>query len=479
MSTLASTPSRTATASTSLVLVACVVACTSGEDLIGVGDGRDRDLTTRDGGSMDGSAPALVDGALPDGRIPGANTTADGSTGGTLPDGRPIDGEDAGSEPELDVSECSILYDNDFEVAVPFVEGGFAIAPGPVDFGLAYLRRDPACKHAIDTAVVDGSGEPPMPATVLSGCDTMVDVALGHGESGWHMAWTDNFTNTVELHTIALGDSLQPAPFATRTTITNNSAFEHRPVLSSVGGRPMVAWYADSANQRSIMTKLLDDPSEATEVLPASAGHRPIELMLAGIGPDHGAVAWVDEITSRGIWLQRIDTGGAPVGDPLRMTDYAAPGSTVDLARRDEQGGAAVYSVGINLTNFEVRFRRLNGDATFRGEEIKLISRPLQGKDAGVARLGGGYVVAYRAIPDGASVTQSEIRVVFVSKEGNLNRDPQGRVLTFPLVPASRDGSRIQVKVSVEGQLLVAFVDGTDADQNVLRVVRRHLDCGL
>lgn len=467
----ASTSSPIARAPAWLLLLACacVAACTSGEDVVGVGDGRDRP----DGGAMDASA-LLVDGALPDGRIPGW----DGGIGGTLPDGRPIGDEDAGSDSEIDVSNCSILHENDFEVAVPFVEGGFAVAPGPVDFGLAYFR-DGGCRHAIDTAVVEGSGELPMPAEVFAGCNPIFDVALGHGDSGWYLAWTDNFTSALELHSLALDDSLQPAPTATRKTITSSSALEYRPVIANIAGRPMVAWYAEAGSTRSIATKLLDDSNEPVEVLPGSAGHMPIELALAGVGTDHGAIAWVDEITSRGIWLQPIDAGGAPFGDLLRLTDYAAPGSTVDLATREGEGGAAVYSVGIDLTNFEVRFRRLSADATFRGEEIKVVARPLQAKDAGIARLGGGYVVAYRAIPDGVTVTRSEVRVVFVSKEGNLNRDAQGRVLTFPLVPAARDGSRIQVKVSVEGQLLIAFVDGNDSGENMLRVVRRRLDCGL
>ena len=108
---------------------------------------------------------------------------------------------------------------------------------------------------------------------------------------------------------------------------------------------------------------------------------------------------------------------------------------------------------------------------------LKLISRPLQGKDAGLVRVGGGYAVVYRAVPDGGTITQPEVRLVFVTKEGNLTRDSAGRLVTFPIAAAARDGSRIQVKLSVDGQLFVAFVDGNDAGENTLRLIRRRLDC--
>jgi hypothetical protein len=213
--------------------------------------------------------------------------------------------------------------------------------------------------------------------------------------------------------------------------------------------------------------------------VPEDAGRQPIELAFGQIGPENMALAWVEEVANRGIWLLPLNNAGMALGEPLQLTSFAAPGSTVDVAGRMEDGGSVVYSVGIDQSSFEVRWRRLWADGTLRGDEVKVVASPLQGKDAGIARLGGGYVIAYRAIPDGRVVTQPEIRLSFVSKDGNLSKDAQGRLISFKVVDAARDGSPIQAEISVDGQLLLAFVDGSDSEENTLRVVRRRLDCPL
>ena len=421
------------------------------------------------GSSGDGSGGGL-DGSLSDG---GLTVLPDGAVIGGGADGG---GDGGGLEPEIDVSACSIANDESFEIEVPFVRDGFAITAGHTDFGLAHLR-DADCKHAIDTAVVSSSSGVPIPETVLDGCDTMRDVTLAGLPDGYQLAWTDNFTNTIELHTLKLDTMLHAMDDAERTTLTQNALFERNPVAAALNGEPLIAWVGDASGKRRILVQRPGTP--AVEPVPESAGREPIELAFAQVGPEHMALAWVEEVANRGIWMLPLDGEGNAQGEPTQLTNFAAPGSTVDIAGRKEDGGSVVYSVGIDQTSFEVRWRRLFADATVRGDEVKIVSAPLQGKDASIARLGGGYVIVYRAIPDGHIVTEPEIRLAFVSKDGNLSKDAQGRLISFPVVSAARDGSPIQAEVSVDGQLLLAFVDGSDSAANVLRVVRRRLDCPL
>jgi hypothetical protein len=158
------------------------------------------------------------------------------------------------------------------------------------------------------------------------------------------------------------------------------------------------------------------------------------------------------------------------------VTDAVSGGDTVDLGTRPEDGGGILYSVGIAGVNYEVRFRRLDQQGGFLGDEIKVIGSPLQARDASLAHLGDGYVVAYRQLPTG-SATRAQLRLAFITKEGNPMRDSVGRLITTPLVDTSTSGGRVTARVSVEGELLVGFVD-TDADGGpVFRLVRKRLDC--
>jgi hypothetical protein len=461
------------------------------QDKVSVGEGNPDDVN---GGLLDG-------GVLPDGAVIGGGNgmgdgdgdgngsgdgDGDGDTrtgfldGGFLPDGAPIDGlVDGGTfEPEIDISTCTVGEDDQYEFTVPFVEGGYDLAPGPVDFGFAYYR-DGDCKHIIDTAIVSSSEGAPEPASVIDDCRTIREVSIANTFDGWWLAWTDNYADRIELFSVELDETLQIPSSAERRRITDNMFFEKRPVLADVAGSPLLAWYEERTAGRAILTSGLEDADTPREVIAAGDGRQPIELALAQVGMDNAALAWVEEVANRGVWLQALDGAGAKVGVPVQLTDFAAPGSTVDIATRDRDGAGVIYSQGIDQVNFEVRFRRLHDDASLWGEEVKVISRPLQAKDAGIARIGGGYVVAYRAIPNGGTITEPQVRLAFISKEGNVTKDANGRVVTFPVVPATRDGSQIEVQASTDGQLMLAFVDGNDDAGNALRVVRRRLDCSF
>lgn len=419
---------------------------------------------------------------LPDGAI----VKEDGAV--VLPDGQVLDIDQAirryaDAFRETDVGGCGLGEDNVFtRPEVSFVDpGAFDIAPGPTGFGVAH--RDETCgkADALFTGLVGSSGEIAAPEPVLDACKQVEAVELLWTEDGWRLVWTDNSTNLLELHTQGLDDGL--VPVGTRVTLTKNERHEESPVLTSVAGRPMLAWIESGAGGRRILTRMLDDPkAKNIEVVSETAEHAPVTLAAAQMGTKSAAVAWVEEVAQRGMWLQRLDAGGAPVGTPVLLAKFAGGGSSIDLAT-NEDGGAAVYSIVIDSSandptvdqGHEVRFQRLDATGALRGSELKIVSGPEQGVGASLAHLGGGYAVSYRTRPEGSA--EPEIRLVFVSKEGNVFRDPQGRVKSTFLSPASYDGSQTKIELSVDGYLLISHADGQGATGNSWTLIRKRLDC--
>jgi hypothetical protein len=94
--------------------------------------------------------------------------------------------------------------------------------------------------------------------------------------------------------------------------------------------------------------------------------------------------------------------------------------------------------------------------------------------------LGGGYVVAFRSVSESGS-ERGEVRLTFVSKEGNLQKDSAGRLTSYSLGAASTTGGRVTARISRDGQLLVGFLDIDPANSQgpQLRLVRKRLDCAL
>ncbi|HEX7481651.1 MAG TPA: hypothetical protein VF331_27850 [Polyangiales bacterium] len=455
--------------------VACAGACRSGNNgfvSVGKGKGNAFDPSSLFDGGADGS---VLDGSTRDG-------SAGGKAGsGALRDGGLIDGstnDDAGP-PEINPTQaCSVAADfSNYTTKTDLpTEGGFALTPGPTGYGLVFgLRSAGSVINALDSMPVDSAGKFGTVATVLNDA-VFTDVALLWNPSGWRMAWVDNFAGSREIETIALSNALKVPSNAMRTTLTNNSLQESRPVLADIAGVPLLAWIAsDAKGVARISSARLDAAMKVVDLLPAGPGHTPASLALARMGKAGAALAWVEDATSkaRGVWLQRIDDTGKLLGAAVQMSDQVSVGNSVDLATRDDVGGAALYSLTLGGGNHEVRFRRLDATGAFTGQDVKLIGDGLQATDASFARLGGGYVVVYRALP-GGTVTKPSIRFMLISKEGNVTRDAHGNLVTYPLADSTGAGGRTRVQVSTDGQILVAFLDGSGN----LRLARQRLDCG-
>ena len=226
--------------------------------------------------------------------------------------------------------------------------------------------------------------------------------------------------------------------------------------------------------QFSIYTRYLDDDGDNVTVIRPADGQQPQALALSAIGSRNAALAWVGPDNNPGVWLQPLDANGAQHGNPIKLTERVAVSSSVDLAWRDD-GGGVIYSIEID-GRAQVRFYRLDSEGMPVGDERVIVGTPLRAQGASLHPIAGGYVVAYRALP-GGSIARPEIRLLFISKEGNLMRDPGGNLPTLHVADATEGASRTSVAVSIEGQLMIAWVDAGSDNHNALKVVRHRLDC--
>lgn len=439
----------------------------------GDGDAGDGDLGDGDGG--DGDRDGL-DGSVGGGDGDGSSGDGDLGLDGAMADGA-LNGDGDGVLPDDCLLDTEAVWSDD----VPFGdEGGHALSPGGSGFGVAY-RVDEGCDEIRATNVAS-TGPLPTAVPVLgqASCTAFRDLALLRVSDRWHLAWVDNATGSAELHHQVFDASMGEDEMPER--ISDNDEPERHPALTRVGDNTLLSWIQGGDTARGVWTHVLG-AQESTEVIPAGGAHLPVRLAASPMGGGGAALAWVNEEGDRGVWLQPIDADGRALGKPQELTDFASAGSTVDLSARTrggtaELGGAAVYSVIVNGQAREVRFRRLDTAGKPIEDERTLIGQPYRAQDASITEIGDGYVVAYRALPDGTVVTNPEIRMVFVTREGTVARDGTGRAISHKIADATLTGGRITIRASIEGQLLLSWLDfNATTGENALKMTRQRLDC--
>jgi hypothetical protein len=428
------------------------------------------------------------DGAGPSVPVPrrdaGAEMDAASSDDATVPDASVPDAgggddaaaqdDDAGPKEPFDPREDCEIVEERGELAreVSFSdEAGFAVTPGLTGFGVAY--QSDSC-GAISVLPVASLGEYAEPKAMFTGCETVAQGVslLYHGE-GFRLRWIDNRSGSAELQGLQLPSSLTPPTAPERSSITNNLVRELAPVQASFGANPYLAWISRDGDQRSILLQG-SAGSEPRTLVAADAEYAPTRLALAQLGDSTGALAFVSEDKKPGVYLMPLTAAGESRGEPLQLTAAVTVGNTVDLTTRVEDGGAVVYSQDLGDRQ-EVRFRRLSKSGELISDEIKVVTFPLQGRDASVSRLGGGYLVAFRSLL-ADDPERAEVRVTFLTKEGNLQRDSAGNVASYVIAEASATGGRLTARVSQDGQLLVGFLDTATSQ---FRLIRKRLECAL
>jgi hypothetical protein len=446
--------------------------------------------TNMDGSAAGGDASDLDSSILDELLLPdGSVILEDG--GILLPDGEVIDEEVAEMRygTDLDVGACQVSDLDLIEADVDFAdEGGFALVPSFVTgFGVAFHATTPetSCDENIKVAQLETTGALQTPVSLLSDCKTITDVALLGIADGWQLAWVDNATNSRELHTAQLAglDEAMQIGIEGRVTLTSdNDDQELRPTLAMIGKRPFLTWITSRVegpsgmrvDRRRVMGRFIDE-DESFAIVDEAADHLPQALALTRVAMEgRSALAWVGPQSKPGVWLQPLDETGHARGTPHKLTDRVGASSSVDVAHRLD-GAAVVYSIVIDDLP-QVRFRRLDELGDPRDDERALISPPLRAQDASLASLGGSYAVAYRALP-GDGQASPEIRLMFVSREGNVTRDSAGRPISFFVAESTLSTGRTYVEVSNDGLLMIGWLDAGE-DTNRLKVARRRLDCG-
>jgi hypothetical protein len=434
-----------------------------------------------DGATMDAAALGL-DATLE--LPPGTLILPDGAI--VLPDGEVIDVDAAIDrfEREIDVSTCEIADEDIWDTQVDFSDhGGFSLkAGGKTGFGLAYRSTNAnECPENVNVMRIPSSeGFEPSRALFMD-CHIVRNLALLGTADGWQVTWVYNETGSAELHSLALDADMNPAEGAERVRVTDNELEqETQPVLTELDGRPLAAWFttpplANEDDSFPIRTRVLDGESEVNTIVDKAAAHAPQALALAATNAENAALGWVSTTENPGVWLQRLDHDGAATGDPILLNDRVGASASIDVASRAKGGGAVLYTV--EFDGFpQVRFRRLSETGEPVDIERTLIGPPLRAQAASLHEIGGGYAVVYRALP-GQGITEPEVRLTFVTKEGNPTRDSNGQFISFPIGPADVSDGRTSVAVSIDGAIMVAWTDADTADtsRNLLKVVRRKL----
>jgi hypothetical protein len=433
-----------------------------------------------DGATMDAAALGL-DASLD--LPPGTLILPDGAI--VLPDGEVIDVDAAIDrfEREIDVTTCQIADEDIWDPAqVDFADqGGFSLkAGGKTGFGLAYRSiNGDACPENVNVMRIPSSEGFEPTRALFTDCHIVRNLALLGTADGWQATWVYNETGSAELHSLELDADMNPAEGAERIRVTENELEqETQPVLTELDGRPLAAWFTTPplANDDGfpIRTRVLDGESEVNTIMEKAAGHAPQALGLSATNADNAALAWVSTTENPGVWLQRLDHDGAANGDPMLLNDRVGASASIDVASRAKGGGAVLYTIEIDGIP-QVRFRRLSETGEPVDIERTLIGPPLRAQAASLHEIGGGYAVVYRALP-GQGLTEPEVRLTFVTKEGNPTRDSNGQFISFPIGAADVSDGRTSVAVSIDGAIMVAWTDAdTATGHNLLKVVRRKL----
>lgn len=428
---------------------------------------------------VDRDARVDSDGQAPDGSAPNGRDAASGDGGAVSADGSlPSDDDDAGRRNPFNPREdCDLVAENS-ELSLPVTfsdETGFDVTPGLTGFGVAYQSNN--C-GAIGVLPVASVGEYPEPSVLYESCDSVAQgVSLLHVSSGFRLTWVDNSAGSAELQSLQLPETLKQPGSDMRTPITHNQTRELAPVQARFGDADYLGWIDQDDDKRQVLLQAAGSAAEARVLVAADSGFSPRRLALAQLGAEAGALAFVSEEAKPGVWLVPLTAAGEATQAPIQLSSAVTTGNSVDIATRREDGGAVLYSVDIG-DRHEVRFRRLNPEGGFASDEVKVVTFPMQGRDASLSRLGGGYAVAFRSIGE-QDPSRGEVRLMFVTKEGNLQRDTAGRVLTYLIAEASATGGRVATRISRDGQLLVAFLDVDTNNVRKLRLFRRRLDCAL
>ncbi|NOY90463.1 MAG: hypothetical protein GXP55_04575 [Deltaproteobacteria bacterium] len=405
-----------------------------------------------DTGPRDAGIDSSRDGAIDSGR----DGSVDGSTLG-----------DGGAGEVFPGCTETIFEEIDLGADVRGFQQTVSVAPSASSWGLAWSDASDAFEN-IRARVVPSSGGLGMNRDVTTGFAISEGAAILSTGSGFLAAYYDNsdFGAGYEIYVRGLDSS--GAPTAEPVRLSNNTVRDDNPTLLRMGTANLVVWVEDDMTNRVAKGAIISDAGAimgSVQTLTTS----PESPSLLTLGPLAGGagLVWTEANTDgTDAVMLRVDSSARLVAGSkiVLSTEHNASGG-VDLATDDVTGGAAVFDVSVEGVRAEVRFREIGADGTLPAPERIVSVAPATGRDASLAPLAGGYVVAYRALPDG-TITEPRLRLTLLDVRGDVLSSFDGPAMLA-------QGGRTTVRVAGDGRVLVAWEDQDTADgSRRMRAVR-------
>ena len=344
------------------------------------------------------------------------------------------------------------------------------LAAGAELLGVAWSYRDEGTENvwlaeipATGAALIAGQ-------QITTGTSLQRDPVLAANGAGWMIAWYGNPDGDFDVY--AQGwEAGRIVTGGSRQRLTMRAGRDDAPALLALpAGGAMAGWVETrgaTMSERVPVLRPLSAIAEPTAAQRDGASSTGVPSFV--LAPRSGglSLAYVQSGSAMpDALLQPLDASGAPVGAPITLsTEHNADGS-VDVAA-DAGGGAVVFGTTVGGLRPEVRARLIDGSGMLQsGTSERVITvAPASGRDATIAPLAGGYVIAYRAL--GATPT---VRLDF--------RDAElAPTVTLDVASASASGGRVTVRVSGEGRMIVGWADvDATAGTTAIRAARVRCD---
>lgn len=416
-------------------------------------------------GCGDDDVPSVPTDAGPrDAQVRDASPGDGGDLDGGDRDGGDLDGGETRDGGGFDPARCTfdpaedlITLATDTRLRVRDV----GLAAGPTAHAVAWSATMAGFEQVF-YAELPASGTLVGGTMVTTGFTTQRDPVIASDAPGWTLAWSSNSAGTFDVYAQRweadrADGVVQP--------LGTSAGLDDAPALLPITGGTLAAWVETRMDtQRVALTRPLGAdavPSDAQrEVSGATTVARPVLALREG----GYSFAYVDS-TGAGagatptVRLLALDASRGVVGTPVTINTEGNADGTVDLAT-DADGGAAVFGVSVGGARAEVRARELDGTGQTSGPERVITPAPEAGRDPSIARLAGGYVIAYR----GVEGVTPELRLAFVDASlevvGNLD-----------ITTVEPIGGRTTVRVSGEGRIVIAWAD-VGASATTIRAAR-------
>lgn len=349
------------------------------------------------------------------------------------------------------------------------------VGPSATSFGVVWRESVDGTAQVRFTEIPATSGPPSATQTISEGTSLHDEPSITANGASYVVAWTDNSEDDFEIH----ARSVAGTTLGAIQRITTRVGRDDSPTLVSLGGGNMlVSWVEERGTTRIPVVRPISPTAAPTgtahDAATGNVGH-PVLAPREG-----GAVLLFTDTagTFPDAILQRLDASGASVGarEVLSREHDATGDVDVGLTALD---GAAVFGANVGGARRDVRVRLLDGTGTPGMSEYSANEGVELGDSASVARLRAavgwsrecrdGYAIAYRSYPGGAAAPPV-LRLLLISAGAEVVRAVN---LSPPNISAQ--GGRTTLRISEDGQLLLAWTD-TREDRVDMRAARIRCD---